>query len=304
MAYILKSNVSINDPNDLINYYTKYGVTTPSTKIYLDDLESDGFVLDDNEGSAIVSFVRNLDNAGVWPKVRECYPFIGDSLSAVSLKLKSVTANRRMAALGGLSFSDFELVNGKSVGKNITTWASVDSKRFNTGLKISDLDDSWAIHAYLGSIPIEASTNNLPLWGASQNEFATRSTVANFLNDGANAQEMRLSNQSDRIEHTTPSSMGPFVYQAVADKDDASIYLNGALDFSSVFPSRQPGALPTNRDLHLFGQNGFGTNENVTGHFPGKVRFFMLTDGNLTISEQDFIRNQTELLMSALGRAF
>lgn len=299
MSYVLKSDVAANDPNNELPFYTKYGVAPYELKNFVDDLLLEGYALEQSDFDAFKSFIENLKSGKLWGKVREVYPLVGDSVDSAAVKLKSLTVGRKMAKLGGINNNYFEFSGNKILGKKEIPTVTTDAPRFNTGVKISDLNYNYCITALVGPRFRAASTVQA-LWGGTQADNGVPATNVLNIDDGTNPRSFRLQNSSGIAGMSTPDT--PLIMQADADVESYKVFLDGALVEQGALTADQTA--PTNRDLHLFARNGFGANELQTGSFEPSVRCVVLTEGGLDTYELSLLRAELTTLTSSLGRSY
>src|SRR5690606_5257726 len=88
MAYILKSNIVVNDPDSRFEYNTPLGVTTKELSIYYYALIDKGYSMTQAEFNALDSYQRGLIALGKWGDIKEFAPLIGNTVEQVAIKLK------------------------------------------------------------------------------------------------------------------------------------------------------------------------------------------------------------------------
>lgn len=89
MAYILKSDLVVNDPNGEFNYLTPLGLATKELAEYYNSMELAGYDLSQSEFNALKSYQENLMTIGQWDNIMEFAPLIGNTIDQVSIKLKA-----------------------------------------------------------------------------------------------------------------------------------------------------------------------------------------------------------------------
>ncbi|OSI94370.1 hypothetical protein, partial [Bradyrhizobium canariense] len=71
MAYIIKSDVAVEDPNGKYPYFTRFGITHPDIKVYMDNLELEGYSMTKQEFDALDRFIKTLDERSLWNNILE-----------------------------------------------------------------------------------------------------------------------------------------------------------------------------------------------------------------------------------------
>lgn len=312
MAIVIKSNVVANDPQDLLPYYTPYGVSKNKELVtFAADLAAEGYTLKANEFTAFESFINTLKDKGVWSKVIELYPLVGDGIGSAGIKLASATSISKMTPMGDFTVGNLEFVGGVVVGKKRGTSIAGVARNggFNTHVKASALTKGYGIHAYTQQVDtiLADESAGRALWGATHTADGSAGTFVQAIAGTSLTVPFRVAYRGGFKQHTI-DSQGGGVIQAVVAVNAVGNTGTSVTVFNGTRTAAQTEAVvigsDIDRDLYLFARNGYGANNTIYGQYNPAVRFAMLTDG--TVSEYDNSTIQSEImrLMNKLGRVF
>ena len=308
MAYILKSNTTVADPDDRYEYYTRLGSASKEVAKYINTLELTGYVMSSTEFNALNNFVNNLKAGLVWDKVHEVYPLMGKDLNGAVIKLKTLMGGSVLSPLNGFNDSMLEVVNGKVLGKAISTAStSGNQPMLETGVTVASLLPSVGFHFYAGNAGSITASYSQPLIGA----LTGTSTADNVTQLAVNTNQLEFSGalaQTERKSKTSYSNTKSVIgYVAAANVVNVStrstFYVNGIKKEEFA-----PVAISTTGDnsktLAIFGRkatltgNGAGTSTN----YSGVVRFGCITSGYLSDAQVAILHSEIGLLLTALGK--
>lgn len=303
MAYILKSNTAVNDPDNRFEYYSDYGKTSKEVSRFLSNMSATGYEVTEPEFNALDAFVDNLKTADIWDKVYEVYPIMGKDTAGALVKLKAYEGGEIMTVMNGFDNSMLEIVNGKVIGKKATTPTNAgNAPMVNTGLSIGKIFPNAGFHGYFGEAGTTGSSYWQAVWGAL---LGTTTRAAQFaVNLFENKQDTTLSSI-----HPLPliNTMGLRGFNSVENEVGVSVkyktYENGVASAFTTGRLADVGESPATK-LALFGRNapyttnGAGTS---TG-YSGKVRFGCITSGYLSDSQMVTLYAEITTLLTALGK--
>lgn len=307
MAYILKSNTAVNDPNNRFEYYSEYGKTSKEISRFLINMRATGYEVTKPEFDALSAFVNNLKSADIWDKVYEVYPIMGKDTAGTLVKLKAYEGGEIMTVMNGFDDSMLEIVNGKVIGKKVTAATSQGNQPMvNTGLSIGKIFPNAGFHGYFGGAAAVAAGYWQPVWGAILGKASTTALAQFAVNSSENVQGIAL---GSTILHRKPliDTMGLRGFNAVENVAGVSVkyktYENGVASEFGSGTLADVGESPATK-LALFGRNaphttnGAGTS---TG-YSGKVRFGCVTSGYLSDSQMTTLYAEITTLLTALGK--
>ena len=306
MAYILKSNVSVNDPDNRFEYYSDYGKTNKEVARFLSNMSATGYMVTKPEFTALNNFVENLKEAAIWDKVYEVYPLMGKDTAGTLVKLKAYEGGEIMTVMNGFNDSMLEIVNGKVLGKKVTSATSQGNQPMvNTGLSIGKIFPNAGFHFYFGESQPLAASYWQPVVGAlltsSAGGIAAQIAVNMAINEddrvlgsskiiapinnsmalrGFNAIERvaGVSNQVKRYDGTTKTAFSQGSLASVGDSGATKI---------AIFGRNAPHTA-----------NGAGTSTS----YSGKVRFGCVTSGYLDDNQMTTLYAEITTLLTALGK--
>lgn len=307
MAYILKSNTAVNDPDNRFEYYSDYGKTSKEVSRFLSNMSATGYVVTKPEFNALNAFVNNLETADIWDKVYEVYPIMGKDTAGTLVKLKAYEGGEIMTVMNGFDDSMLEIVNGKVLGKKVTAATTNGNQPMvNTGLSIGKIFPNAGFHGYFGEAASIASSYWQPVWGAVLGTDTTRTAQFAVNLTGTALQETSLGSIA---EHRSPliNTMGLRGFNSVENIAGQSVryktYENGVASAFTNGMYANVGESPTT-ELALFGRNApHTTNANATSTgYSGKVRFGCVTSGYLDDSQMVTLYAEITTLLTALGK--
>lgn len=307
MAYILKSNIAVNDPDNRFEYYSDYGKTSKEVSRFLSNMSATGYVVAKPEFDALSAFVNNLKSADIWDKVYEVYPIMGKDTAGALVKLKAYEGGEIMTVMNGFDDSMLEIVNGKVIGKKATTPANTgNAPMVNTGLSIGKIFPNAGFHFYFGEADTTGASYWQPVIGAILGTSAATNTAQLAINQATGRLSGTLGSYSNR-EIAFDNTMGLRGFNAVENVAGVSVkykdYINGvATEFTSGALA-DVGESPATK-LALFGRNAPHTTNTAgssTG-YSGKVRFGCVTSGYLSDSQMVMLYAEITTLLTALGK--
>lgn len=312
MAYIIKSDVAVEDPEGKYPYFTRFGITHPDIKVYMDNLELSGYSLNKQEFDALDRFIKTLEERSLWANILEVYPFIGNSVSAATVKLKPFKSSKlsikNTSTSASLSLdSNWDITaDGKVIGiKNQRTYQSDNASCFDTDLIVSDLTQDWGFSAYV----LDTEIVNVPdrshaLFGASLDEFANSQVLVEYRNwndVGIDGCLVCGSNRSGRGYGTVPlayTSSGR-VLQYTCDRSDMLALSGGTTVLNAKAPNyTYPKS--EERPVYLLAKSPF--TGSVMQGFNGGMRFAMVERKFGTLDDKTVIKNAISTLMTDLGK--
>lgn len=306
MAYILKSNIAVNDPDNRFEYYSDYGKTSKEISRFLSNMSATGYVVAKPEFNALNAFVNNLKASDIWDKVYEVYPIMGKDTAGTLVKLKAYEGGEVMTVMNGFDDSMLEIVNGKVIGKKATTPSNAgNAPMVNTGLSIGKIFPNAGFHFYFGEAGTSGSSYWQPVIGAILGTTAATNTAQLAINQVTGRQSGSLGSTTREV--TLDNTIGLRGFNAVENVAGVSVkykdYINGvATEFTSGLTANV-GESPATK-LALFGRNAPHTTNGAgssTG-YSGKVRFGCVTSGYLSDSQMVTLYAEITTLITALGK--
>lgn len=308
MAYILRSNATVSDPDDKFPYYSRYGVTHKELATFMLDMESQGYVVTEGEFSALDDFITTLKSNLLWGKVHEVYPIIGNGLASSLVKLKTLEGGTIMSSLDGFNESHLEIVGGKVLGKKQTAATAAGSQpRVETGVTVASLLPGAGFHFYCGNAQAADASYMQPVIGALMHSSASGTSTQLAVDVTAAVDRSVFSASPINISagyNNTPGIMGVVGRPnptAVGVSTYTDYYRNGIF-LHSQLPRLISGDASVT--LSLFGRNapltthGTGTS---TG-YSGIVRFGCITDGFWTAAQVEILHDALTQVVTDLGK--
>lgn len=306
MAYILKSNVTVNDPDNRFEYYSDYGKTSKEISRFLSNMSATGYVVTKPEFTALNNFVENLKEASIWDKVYEVYPLMGKDTAGTLVKLKAYEGGEVMTVMNGFDDSMLEIVNGKVLGKKVTAASSAgNAPMVNTGLSIGKIFPNAGFHFYFGeALPLSASYWQ-PVVGALLTSNAGGIAAQIAVNMSINEGDRALG--STKIVAPIDNSMalrGFNAIERVAGVSNQVKRYDGTTKTDFSQGSNASVGASGDTKLAIFGRNApYTTNGAGTSTaYSGKVRFGCITSGYLSDSQMTTLYAEITTLLSSLGK--
>lgn len=132
MAYILKSNIVVNNPEHNFEYVTPLGLAGEELSAYYNKILSLGYSLSQSEFDSLKTFQQGMESIGQWENIEEYAPLIGNTVAQVAVKYKYKNS-QSAEAKEGLSDSNVD-------GKGLVFIPRVASYPPALDLKYSSLD--------------------------------------------------------------------------------------------------------------------------------------------------------------------
>lgn len=306
MAYILKSNIAVNDPNNRFEYYSYYGKTSKEVSRFLSNMDATGYMVTKPEFDALNAFVNNLKSADIWDKVYEVYPIMGKNTAGALVKLKAYEGGEIMTAMNGFNDSMLEIVNGKVLGKKVTAATLAGNQPMvDTGLSIGKIFPNAGFHFYFGEAASFAGSYWQPVVGALLTSEASGITAQMAVNMSTNEDDRSLG--TSKLVAAVNNNMELRGFNAIERVAGVSVQVkryDGATKtaFSAGVLASVGNSIATK--IAIFGRNaphttnGAGTS---TG-YSGKVRFGCVTSGYLSDSQMTTLYAEITTLLTALGK--
>ena len=108
MATVIKSNKAVTDIDGIFPYVSDFGTTTQSLGRYSYERELAGSPISQTEHNALKALEDSLVSIGVFDKIIEFIPLMGQNLNSMLLKYK-FKDNDRMVGINGFSASNLNL---------------------------------------------------------------------------------------------------------------------------------------------------------------------------------------------------
>lgn len=312
MAYIIKSDVAVEDPNGKYPYFTRFGITHPDIKVYMDNLELEGYSMTKQEFDALERFIKTLEERSLWNGILEVYPFIGDSISAATVKLKSLNSSKLLikntTTSASLSLDDnWDITaDGKIIGiKNARTYQSALASCFDTNITVGELSQEWGFSAYiLDTEIVNVEDKSHALFGASLDEFANSQVLVEYRNwndAGLDGCIVCGSNRTGRGLGSLPLAYVPGgrILQYTCDRSDMMALSGG----TKVLETKAPNyTFPKSEDrpVYLLAKSPF-TGDVMQG-FNGGMRFAMIEKVYGTVEDKSVIKGAIDTLMTDLEK--
>lgn len=306
MAYILKSNIAVNDPDNRFEYYSNYGKTSKEVVRFLSNMSATGYEVTKPEFTALNNFVENLKEAAIWDKVYEVYPIMGKDTAGTLVKLKAYEGGEIMTVMNGFNDSMLEIVDGKVIGKKVTAPTTAGNQPMvNTGLSIGKIFPNAGFHFYFGEAESFGGSYWQPVVGALLTSSVTGVSAQIAINTVNNEEDRALGTQ----KRTAPidNSMGLRGFNAVEAVAGVSVKYkkyDGTTKTDFLSPSNASVGVSGDTKIAIFGRNAPHI-ENQAGAstgYTGKVRFGCITSGYLDDSQMTTLYAEITTLLTALGK--
>lgn len=287
MAHILRSNKALLNAENAL-YITDKGMAKKSLTDFYNSLSADGYILNQSQFDALKFFENEIEP--YQSKILEIYPFLGSTVEAQMTKLKFKNTSK-CVPINGLN--DTMVDNAKGLN-----WASylIPAKGINTGLKDADFPTGFGFILY-GQYP--SYTEARGLFGKGN------SILASDLMYISAGNEIATSNNGSAKAVVGSSVVGSGVL--------ASQYIvsGGVITHRKLYKGdnvvfNEADYLPLTNSTMEYGiaMRGNTSATNVGEPFFGKIRFGMVTNGNLLDTEYKSVVASITTLMSALEKSF
>ncbi|OCH31883.1 hypothetical protein A6E13_16195 [Aliivibrio fischeri] len=312
MAYIIKSDVAVEDPNGRFPYFTRFGITHPDIKNYMDNLESVGYLMNKKEFDGLNRFIRTLESRSLWINVLEVYPFIGNSIASATIKLKPFKLTqlsvKNTSTSASLSLKDnWDITpDGNVIGiKNNREYQETYTSCFDTGLVVDDLNQDWGFSAYvLDTEIVNTPDRSHSLFGASLDEFAQHQVLVEYRNwndVGIGGCLVSASNRSGRGYGNIPLDYVPGgrVLQFTCDRSEL-MALSGDTTVLDVTAPSYTYPKSEERPIYLLSKSPFSGG--IMQGFNGGMRFAMVENKSSRLEDKKIINQAIVDLMTDLGK--
>lgn len=295
MAYVLKSNSELtSNANSL--FVTTLGLAPALLKDYLDRLTAWGYTMTQIQFNALKKLHMKINDLGVLNNVIEIYPFFGSTVNQKLCKYKGKNSNQ-IATFQ--TITDGGPYNSDAHGFNWSTYSAGAAVGFGTGLTDYDFQTGYGIVSYqdmtqgatiktiFGKGTTLTATNASVIYGTSGDDlgFSNRGNAKTQLIDvyGKN-----LLSAEVRISGNTLVERKGYLNKSLIHRDEPALDVSVKDSITYLMGARNVN-------------NGGTNNENS---FHGKIRFFMVTDGNINPDKYNDFLSAVELFISESGKTF
>lgn len=299
MATIIKSNKAVNDVNNIFPYVSDFGDTTQSLGRYSYERELAGSPITQTEHNALKTLEDTLTTLGVFDKIIEFIPLMGQNLNSMMLKYK-YKDNDRMVGINSLSSSQLDLGLGLNFAKPNGAMPAVNMKLKQKYL----LPKGHISFVYYNSI-VDVTVPDRTIFGVGDADADEANTVQILLDSSrrVNSKFLGTNNFADDKYYwgkfLIASKVGLNTSGKVATRE---LYDNGILADSTAGATTIAGSTAQEKEFFLGAKNG--ATPSGTKFFYGQIRLLLILDGTIdaiTIGQintalQSFISNTGKTL--------
>ncbi len=304
MAYIIRSDIVVPDPQGKFAYLTRHGEAPRELAQYMAQLESAGFMMPASDFQGFKAFIEELTVAGIWGSVKEVYPLYGNSMESVTVKLKSELSSAKLSPVNGLSLSGFEVVDGRVKGTANRSFVNSNSPALDCGFDVGALNNSFITSFYMDSSSLNLSSGGTCCVFGAYLKLDTATQVATELrNSPSGVLQYGVSNQSSTVfsDAATPTeTVG--VVSFIGRPASRAIWVNGNRIYGGT--NSIDATANTARRAWLLAKNPAGSNGSTTQGFNGRMRLACILDGDMPEDKIPLLNTSITNLMAALGRSF
>jgi hypothetical protein len=294
MAFILKSNITVNDTEGRFKHTTPLGVTTVDIKNYYNKMVDLGYHLTKSEFDALNDYQNGLVELGQWDNLLEFAPLIGNTIEQVAVKLKY----KNDQVCGIMPNTTNSHVDGK--GLNIETRRTYAPAALDLKITSQDLYNSGGAGLISYSKVIEgdlASGQRLHVVGGLDGlaEYYTSTLgrkVMFFINSNFSKEAPPL----DAVINITKFKLDG---NNVVER---KLFTDGVLDeeVTTSVPITSP--LPNPTITHYIGAIKDSVKEETTQGFLGLIRLIILHNGQIPNELIPQVSALTQSLITGLGK--
>lgn len=312
MAYVLKSDVVVNDPTEKYKYLTPFGFSGRDVSIYLRNLESYGYNLTQTEFSILNDFINDLKSSGFWSNLTEIYPFIGNSPQSAMVKLKFKT-HKSLKAVNTdtvdslLDSSAWKFEGSGVVGvKPNRPYHERNSPCFDTGLLASDIGKDWSFATAIQDRSVlQSEVGARVIFGASLDEQAAKQVLVELTNNTSTTTKvLSAANRSGRVYgDVTLTNTGTDNSRILVVSSKGSSVLGisgGSKILEGVAPTYEEG-IEDKKPLYLLAKSPYSLGGVTQGYNEG-MSFAMVLNTKLNIQEAIELKNIILRFTAALGK--
>lgn len=306
MAYILKSNVIVEDNDGKFPYLTPFGETNKYASSYFNEMAEKGYNLTLSDFNAIHDFTQGLIDNGVMDSIIELYPFMGSTInqSLVKLKHKSVKSAFIRNNTGNVLF------DGK--GLSFPNYLTSGVMGIGTGLKISEVYEGsgFGISAYIKYDNSDARTEMRNIFSAAStvvggNGSGSDAIITSRRPSGAVTNKLLVSSPSFPNIPTAQDTASGIVTLTNRWNESKQIYertsrWNGSvLGTSASNVQLSPPTFDT--DFNIGSAHVLADNSSYYS-FHGKIRFIAVLNGSVDASIASQIEQAISTFITATGK--
>lgn len=278
MATIIKSNKAVNDVNNIFPYVSEFGETTQSLGRYSYERELAGSPVTLSEHNALKTLEDSLTNLGVFDKIIEFIPLMGQNINSMMLKYK-FKDNDRMVGINSLSSTQLDL----GLGLNFSAVPSGAMPAVNMKLKQKYLLPKGHTSFIYYNSPVNASvTTDRTIFGVGDADADEANTVQVLLDTSrrVNSKFLGTNNFADDKfyfgKFLIASKVGLNSSGQVAVRE---LWDNGTLADSTAGAVTIAGSIAQEKEFYLGAKNG--ATSGGTKFFFGQIRLVLIFDGTV-----------------------
>ncbi len=303
MAYVLKTDETVLDPNGSFDYLTSQGVATKDIADFVKALENENYNISSSEFTALKNFVSGLKDLGVWENIIEFLPMYGSTIDAQLVKLKYENSQ------AGIVVNNLNQTNVDS-GKGLI-WNS--HTRYDSPCVDLDLTQAEILSKKgFGTIMYSKATGNgvhsrTGYFGAGdgigQGMYLSTNSAASNLSKGFLQSLYAIPNTDMTVANIL------FTTNKVNNSDEIferSAYYNGSeVSLLNTKVSITTGGF-NNTSFYLGALNVETADPNGTTEYSyyGGIRLFIMHDGNIPVTLADQINTLTNNFITASNKTF
>lgn len=303
MAFVLRSNITVSDPNGKYPYYTRFGPSPGDVSRFMIALEAAGYDLTESEFFALKAFVEGLEDDGIYSRIHEIYPLMGNSIETAAIKLRGMISPGPMIPINGLSDDHLEIVDGRVVGKAASAPSLNGTRRFGTGVTVGSLMPACGFHILAGG---GSGGGRQPMLGTLVRADSLAFGAGVDVVDGTRLDGYYRSETKIGLAGGWTGAMA--LYSVVCEPNVTpglstrpTYYRDGVRIGENSF-SLISGA--ADAELAFFGRNSYGGQSGAGSDsgFSGKIRFGAITKGDLGSNAVSQLNDRVRTLAIALGK--
>lgn len=290
MAHVIKSDLTVNNPDIEFDYLTPLGTASKELAQYVMKLDQMGYNMTQGEFNALKQYYNEMKAIGQWENLQEVAPLIGSTIDQISVKLKYKNAQSCIKKNGiSNAFTDAK-------GLYVATRAATAPPALDLVYTTQDSIDAGGagVIAYAKSTGVFPSGNYKAICGGFyglEEKFNGENDLQHkYLNSTLNTTAI---GNMFMLSTKYPISGGSIVGR--------KIYKDGVLFNSSATPV----VISTQPDTALSHWVGAVSNA-TTGlyGFEGNIRFVAIHNGLIPDALMPTVSDLTSALMVGLGKEF
>lgn len=294
MAYLLKSNITVNDTEGRFKHNTPLGVTTVDIKNYYNKMVDLGYHLTQSEFDALNDYQNGLVELGQWNNMLEFAPLIGDTIDQVAVKLKY----KNDQVCGVMPNTTNAHVDGK--GLNIETRRNTAPSALDLKITSQDLYNSGGA----GLISYTKVTEEALATGQRFQVVGGLDGLSEYYTNALATKVMFFVN-SNFQKLSPPLDAVIDISKFKLDGNNVverKLFTDGAL--SEEVPTSTPLTipLPNPTGTHYIGATKHVSKEETDQGFLGLIRLIILHNGQIPDEHIPQVSTLTQSLITGLGK--